>query len=88
LGLDTRPFTWPVLSEMAMICPMGPSPLNVTCVFSSSPLKVPRRMALSMLRPSAAEAVGAVLWRLTASATTLVPTTEMTLTSWLADITR
>ena len=41
-----------------------------------------------MLRPSAAEAVGAVLWRLTASATTLVPTTEMTLTSWLADITR
>ena len=38
--------------------------------------------------PSAAEAVGAVLWRLTASATTLVPTTEMTLTSWLADITR
>jgi|TARA_B110000977_G_scaffold187652_1_gene254995 hypothetical protein len=41
-----------------------------------------------MVRPSAAVAVGAVLCLDTASDTKLVPTTEITLTSWFADITR
>mmetsp|Transcript_5649 Transcript_5649/g.23962 ORF Transcript_5649/g.23962 Transcript_5649/m.23962 type:complete len:341 (-) Transcript_5649:77-1099(-) len=87
-GLLTNPLTCPVLSEMAMICPIGPSPLNVICVVSSSPLNVPSSVAASMVRPSAAVAVGAVLCRETASETSDVPTTVITLTSWFADITR
>ena len=45
-------------------------------------------VAASIVRPSAAVAVGAVLCRLTASATRDVPTTAMTLTSWFSDMTR
>ena len=88
LGLLTMPLTMPVLSLMAMIWPIGPSPLNVICVASSSPLNVPSSVAASIVRPSAAVAVGAVLCRLTASATRDVPTTAMTLTSWFSDMTR
>mmetsp|Transcript_16750 Transcript_16750/g.26923 ORF Transcript_16750/g.26923 Transcript_16750/m.26923 type:complete len:260 (+) Transcript_16750:460-1239(+) len=88
LGFDTMPLTCPVLSEITVICPNGPSPLKLICTVSSSPLKVPRSSAAIMLRPSAAVAVGAVWCLDAASLTSRVPTTATTLTSWFWLMTR